>query len=50
MEKKAEVKKLVIGHFSSRYNDLEELLAETKSVFTNTYLATDGGTFDFDTI
>jgi len=50
MAKKAKVKKLVIGHFSSRYNDLEELLAETKSVFTNTYLATDGSTFDFDTI
>ena len=50
MAKKAKVKKLVIGHFSSRYNDLEELLAETKSVFRNTYLATDGSTFDFDTI
>jgi ribonuclease Z len=50
MAKKAKVKKLVIGHFSSRYNDLEELLAETKSVFTNTYLATDGSTFNFDAI
>ena len=48
--KKAEVKNLLIGHFSQRYRNLDELLIEAKSVFPNTYLATDGSTFDFDTI
>ena len=35
----AEVKKLVIGHFSARYDDDECLLAEAKEVFANTILA-----------
>lgn len=39
--KKSEVKQLLIGHFSSRYKDLEPLLAEAKSVFPNTRLALD---------
>ena len=50
MAKRAKVKNLLIGHFSSRYNDLNNLLAETKSVFPNTFLAIDGSIFDFDTI
>ncbi len=50
MAKKASVKKLLIGHFSKRYNDLEDLLEETKSIFPNTILASDGKTIDFDTI
>ena len=50
MAKKATVKKLVIGHFSTRYKSLDDLLSEAKSVFKNTELATDGITFDFDTI
>ncbi len=32
-------KQLVIGHFSARYKELEPVLAETKSEFTNTILA-----------
>lgn len=36
---KAEVKKLIIGHFSSRYADLNPLLQEAKSIFSETYLA-----------
>ena len=40
--KKAEVKKLIIGHYSARYKDLEPLLEETKSVFENTVLAVEG--------
>jgi ribonuclease Z len=40
--KKAEVKKLVIGHFSARYKDLHPLLAEAKTVFEETYLADEG--------
>ena len=50
MAKKATVKKLVIGHFSTRYKSLDDLLSEAKSVFKNTELATDGSTFNFDTI
>ena len=49
MAKKATVKKLVIGHFSTRYKNLDDLLSEAKSVFKNTELATDGSTFNFDT-
>lgn len=40
--KKAQVKKLIIGHFSARYNELEPLLQETKSVFDNSFLAIEG--------
>ena len=44
----AQVKQLVIGHFSSRYDgDGEtELLAEAKSVFENTELAKERKTFE----
>lgn len=38
----AGVKKLLIGHFSSRYYDLEEFEAETREVFPNTDLALEG--------
>lgn len=36
--KKAEVKKLIIGHFSNRYRDFNLLLNEAQSVFPNTEL------------
>ncbi|MBL7928047.1 MAG: ribonuclease Z [Bacteroidia bacterium] len=42
---KASVKKLLIGHFSARYRDLEPLLKEARSVFSNTELAIEGLTF-----
>ncbi|MDN3588337.1 ribonuclease Z [Pedobacter aquatilis] len=38
-------KKLIIGHFSSRYKTLQMLLEETQSVFENTELAIEGKTF-----
>ncbi|RNL52278.1 ribonuclease Z [Pedobacter jejuensis] len=38
-------KKLLIGHFSSRYKTLQMLLEETQSVFENTELAIEGRTF-----
>ncbi|MDD3739326.1 MAG: ribonuclease Z [Lentimicrobiaceae bacterium] len=43
---KANVKQLLIGHFSARYEteDLEHLLKEAKTVFENTVLAIDGQT------
>jgi ribonuclease Z len=39
-------KKLLIGHFSSRYKTLNELLDEAKTVFENTQLAIEGLTFE----
>lgn len=44
--KLAEVKKLVIGHFSSRYRDLNPLLEEAKAVFPNTELAEEKKIFE----
>ncbi len=39
---KAQVKQLMIGHYSARYKDLQPMLAESKSVFSNTLLAVEG--------
>ena len=41
----AEVGKLIIGHFSSRYVDPTPLLEEAREVFTDTDLAIEGTTF-----
>ena len=43
--KKANVKKLLIGHFSARYKTLEGLLEEARSVFPETELAIEGKVF-----
>ncbi len=43
--KKAGVAKLVIGHFSARYENLTPLLNEARAEFANTELATEGQTF-----
>lgn len=40
----ANVKQLVLGHFSSRYKILDALLEEAKEIFSNTILAVDGST------
>lgn len=42
------VKKLIIGHFSARYRELEPLLIEARAYFTNTELAIEGTTFDLE--
>ena len=42
---KAEVKKLLIGHFSSKYEELDEFLSETVEVFENTELAIQGSCY-----
>ena len=39
---KAGVKKLIIGHFSSRYEHLDDFLTETTAVFKNTELSREG--------
>ena len=43
--KKANVKKLLIGHFSNRYKTLELFLKEAREVFPETYLAEEGNIF-----
>lgn len=40
--KKANVKSLLLGHFSSRYKDLSILLDEAKNIFPNVNLAIEG--------
>ncbi len=39
---KAQVKKLILGHFSIRYKDLDPLLSEAAEVFPNSHLAVEG--------
>ncbi len=46
--KKANVKRLIIGHFSARYKNLYPLLEEAREVFTNTTLAIEGDTFKIE--
>ena len=40
--KKANVKKLMLGHFSTRYKDLDQFLVESTEIFTPTILAKEG--------
>lgn len=43
--RRANVGKLLIGHFSSRYTETDELLQEAKSVYMNTEVAIEGQTY-----
>ena len=43
---RAKVGKLIIGHFSSRYKNLDPLQKEAGSVFPETYLAEEGSSFE----
>jgi ribonuclease Z len=40
------IKKLLIGHFSSKYKDLQPFLTEAKPIFENTELALEGMVFE----
>ncbi|OFY45483.1 MAG: ribonuclease Z [Bacteroidetes bacterium RBG_13_44_24] len=42
----AEVRALIIGHFSARYKDINSLVAEARTVFVNTFPAIDGQTYE----
>ena len=42
LAKKANVKRLLIGHFSSKYEDLDQFLNEASAVFNKTELALEG--------
>ncbi len=46
MAKSAEVKKLIIGHFSSRYKNISQLVEEARAIFPETYDVNDGDTFE----
>jgi ribonuclease Z len=46
--KKANVKRLIIGHFSARYHSPEVLLTEARQTFQETYLAIEGETFHIE--
>jgi len=48
--KKANVGKLILGHYSSRYHDLQPLLKEARSVFENTELGLDGQKYKVELI
>lgn len=43
---KANVGKLIIGHFSTRYKDINELVDEAREIFPNTFAVNDGERFD----
>jgi len=45
--KRANVKKLILGHYSARYHDLNVILREAKSVFPNTVLGEDMAEYSF---
>ena len=45
---KAEVGKLIIGHYSARVTDQQQFLEEAKTVFENVELAQDRKVFEFD--
>ncbi len=45
--KQAEAKTLILGHFSTRYDDVEEFRTEAKEIFNNVELAKEGKVFEF---
>lgn len=45
LAQKAGVKQLLLGHYSARYNDLEQFTEEARPVFANTQLAEEGKVF-----
>lgn len=49
MAKQCGAKKLLIGHFSARYRELEPMLAEAREIFINTELAIEGNIFELPT-
>jgi ribonuclease Z len=45
---KANVGKLILGHYSTRYENIELFKQEAQTVFSNVLLADDGKSFEFD--
>lgn len=48
LAKKAGVQKLILTHFSARYQNLREMEHEAKSIFPNTFMAEDLRVFPFE--
>lgn len=46
--KQANAGTLILGHYSSRYDDLNDFKLEAQTIFKNVLLAEDGKEFDFD--
>ena len=44
---KARVSQLILGHFSSRYKNLDEFRIEASSLFSNTFIAKEGKIYTF---
>ncbi len=42
-------KKLLLGHFSTRYPDLSDLLTEAQTIFPNSCLSEEGATYSIPT-
>ncbi len=45
--KQAEVENLILGHYSTRYKDINEFKEEAETLFPHVYLADDGEVFTF---
>ena len=45
--KKSNARALILGHFSTRYEDLQQFLVEANTIFENVELAEDGKVFEF---
>ena len=45
--KKANVKKLILGHYSTRYDSIELFKKEAETILSEVYLADDGKVFEF---
>ena len=45
--KKANVRHLILGHYSTRYENLNDFQSEAETIFENVLLAKDGKTFEF---
>jgi len=46
----AGAKALIIGHFSARYRNIQPLVNEARTIFSHTFPAIDGQTYDLETI
>jgi len=48
MAKKANAKRLILGHYSVRYRELDPILEEAKRVFKESYLAVEGNAIEIE--
>jgi ribonuclease Z len=46
----ADVRALIIGHFSARYRDINPMVDEARTIFPGTFAAIDGQTYDLENI